>query len=266
MARTNLGRVKGLSAYEVWLAAGNTGSVSDYLAALKGAKGDTGAKGDKGDPGIQGATGAQGAKGDTGEQGPQGIQGPQGVQGETGPQGEQGIQGVAGADGKSAYTSATEGGYVGTETAFNTALADVPNKVSKKVPAAAGNLAALDATGNLADSGKKTTDFDASGAASGAVSTHNAAGDAHSTLFAAKQDKAATAEITLAAASWSSLSQTVSVSGVTASNIVIISPASASQDAYSSAEVKCTAQGAGALTFVCGTAPTADLTVEVVIL
>ena len=67
-------------------------------------------------------------------------------------------------------------------------MADVPNKVSKKVPAAAGNLATLDANGNLADSGKKTTDFDASGAASGAVSTHNAAGDAHSTLFAGKAD------------------------------------------------------------------------------
>ena len=58
---------------------------------------------------------------------------------------------------------------------------------SRIVPAAAGNLATLDANGNLADSGKKTTDFDDSGAASGAVSTHNAAGDAHTALFAAKQ-------------------------------------------------------------------------------
>jgi hypothetical protein len=105
-------------------------------------------------------TGARRSYGCTEKQpGPQGIQGIQGEQGPTGPQGEQGIQGVAGADGKSAYTSATEGGYVGTESAFNTALADVPNKASKKVPAAAGNLAALDAAGNLADSGKKPGDF-----------------------------------------------------------------------------------------------------------
>ena len=148
-----------------------------------------GPQGPIGPQGIAGEAGPTGPTGPTGPQGPQGIQGIQGIQGATGPQGEQGIQGVAGADGKSAYTSATEGGYTGTETAFNAALADVPNKASKKVPAAAGNLAALDASGDLADSGKKTTDFDASGAASGAVSTHNAAGDAHSNLFANKANK-----------------------------------------------------------------------------
>ena len=113
-----------------------------------------GPQGPIGPQGIAGEAGSTGPTGPTGPQGPQGIQGIQGIQGATGPQGEQGIQGVAGADGKSAYTSATEGGYVGTENAFNTALADVPNKASKKVPAAAGNLAALDADGNLIDSGK----------------------------------------------------------------------------------------------------------------
>ncbi len=34
--------VRGLSAYEVWLAQGNTGSVDDYLAAIKGASGAPG--------------------------------------------------------------------------------------------------------------------------------------------------------------------------------------------------------------------------------
>ena len=38
----------GLSAYEVWLADGNEGSLEDYFASLKGDKGD---KGDTGDPG-----------------------------------------------------------------------------------------------------------------------------------------------------------------------------------------------------------------------
>ena len=118
-----------------------------------------GPQGPIGPQGIAGEAGPTGPTGPTGPQGPQGIQGIQGIQGATGPQGEQGIQGVAGADGKSAYTSATEGGYVGTETAFNTALADVPNKASKKVPAAANNVALLDSSGNLADSGKKASDF-----------------------------------------------------------------------------------------------------------
>lgn len=35
----------GKSAYQVWLDSGNTGTVSDYLVSLKGAKGDTGAQG-----------------------------------------------------------------------------------------------------------------------------------------------------------------------------------------------------------------------------
>lgn len=114
-------------------------------------------QGPAGPQGATGATGPQGPKGDTGEQGPQGIQGIQGPQGPEGAQGPQGLQGVAGADGKSAYTSAAEGGYTGTETAFNQALAAVPDKADKAVPTAAGNVAALDAEGNLQDSGKPFT-------------------------------------------------------------------------------------------------------------
>lgn len=44
----------------------------------------------------------------------------------------QGPAGVAGADGKSAYQTAVEGGYSGTETAFNAALADVPGHIASK--------------------------------------------------------------------------------------------------------------------------------------
>ena len=36
---------QGLSAYQVWLAAGNVGTVDDYLASLKGSKGDPGTPG-----------------------------------------------------------------------------------------------------------------------------------------------------------------------------------------------------------------------------
>lgn len=60
-------------------------------------------------------------------QGPQGPRGPQGVQGEQGPQGP---AGVAGNDGKSAYQSAVEAGYSGTETAFNAALSKVPGHIA----------------------------------------------------------------------------------------------------------------------------------------
>ena len=95
-----------------------------------------GAKGDKGDPGETGATGEtgdtgpQGPKGATGPQGPQGIQGVQGEQGATGPEGPQGPAGVKGTDGKSAYQTAVEAGYSGTQTAFNAALKDVPGHIA----------------------------------------------------------------------------------------------------------------------------------------
>ena len=74
----------GQSAYELWKSkSGNEEkSEEEFLASLKGAKGDTGeqgpqgAKGEKGDTGEQGP---QGAKGDTGEQGPQGEKGDTGA-------------------------------------------------------------------------------------------------------------------------------------------------------------------------------------------
>ena len=90
-------------------------------------------RGDKGEKGTAGAQGPKGDKGDTGLQGPpgatgpQGLQGPQGIQGEVGPQGPQGIQGVSGKDGISAYESAVNAGYTGTEADFNKALAVVPS-------------------------------------------------------------------------------------------------------------------------------------------
>ena len=48
-----------------------------------------------------------------------------------GPKGDTGPQGATGADGKSAYESAQDGGYTGTESAFNSLLAQVGNKVDK---------------------------------------------------------------------------------------------------------------------------------------
>ena len=93
-----------------------TDFTAEQLAALKGPKGDTGPAGADGAPGTKGDAGPQGPKGDPGEQGPQGSTGP---------------QGPSGAAGKSAYAAAQDGGYTGTETAFNTALADVENKAAK---------------------------------------------------------------------------------------------------------------------------------------
>jgi len=72
--------------------------------------------------------------------------------------------------------------------------------------------------------------------------------------------------VTLAAADWSANSQTITVSGVTATGVVMVAPAPASQSDYTDAGIICTSQAADSLTFTCDTTPTNDITVNVVML
>lgn len=71
--------------------------------------------------------------------------------------------------------------------------------------------------------------------------------------------------VTLAAASWSDGTQTVAVAGVTATSSVIVQAAPESRAAWLDADVYCSAQGAGTLTFTCESAPETDLTANVLI-
>ena len=64
---------------------------------------------------------------------------------------------------------------------------------------------------------------------------------------------------------WSSNQQTVTVSGVTSSNYIVVSPAPASYEAYCEAGIYCSAQGSNSLTFKCDTVPSAALTVNIMI-
>lgn len=73
--------------------------------------------------------------------------------------------------------------------------------------------------------------------------------------------------ITLTASAWSNNAQTVTVSGVSATEtaqLIQPMPAMASQSAYYAAGILCTNQAANSLTFTCQTVPTEDLTVYVV--
>ena len=101
------------------------------------------------------------------------------------------------------------------------------------------------------------------------VLTGNITSHTHSQYLTAHQSLDAVASSsatgTLTVAGWGSNSQTINVTGVTASNIVVVSPAPASVDAYAEAGIICTAQGAGTLTFTCDTVPTAALTINIVI-
>ena len=61
-AKAGIAGQDGKSAYQIWLDAGNVGTINDYLISLKGAKGD---KGDKGDIGLTGPQGPAGQDGVT---------------------------------------------------------------------------------------------------------------------------------------------------------------------------------------------------------
>lgn len=242
----------------------------------QGPKGDTGAQGPQGVQGIQGEKGEQGATGatgPTGPTGPEGPEGPQGPQGETGPQGEQGIQGPQGEAGESAYTAASKGGYTGTKTQFNSDLAKIGNKADKTVPAAAGNLAALDAAGNLSDSGKKPDDFQTKVTASGLLKGDGAGGV---TAAAAGMDYSgpkATVTATLLASGWTGSEApfvyTLAIAGVTATSYQELLPAvnvTAEQlKALQAANITDGGQAAGSMTLKAyGKKPAVDIPIRVI--
>lgn len=70
----------------------------------------------------------------------------------------------------------------------------------------------------------------------------------------------------LSTSGWSSYKQTVTVSGVTSSSAVIVSPAPASFETYGDMGIYCSAQGTNSLTFTCETVPSAALTVNILVI
>ena len=242
----------------------------------QGPKGDTGPQGPQGEQGVQGEKGEQGATGPagpTGPTGPEGPEGPQGPQGETGPQGEQGIQGPQGEAGESAYTAASKGGYTGTETQFNSDLAKIGNKADKTAPAAAGNLAALDAAGNLSDSGKKPADFQAKVTASGLLKGDGAGGISAAVAGTDYSGPKATVTATLLASGWTGSEApfvyTLAIAGVTATSYQELLPAvniTAEQlKALQAANITDGGQAAGSMTLKAyGKVPTVDIPIRVI--
>jgi hypothetical protein len=112
----------GLSAYDAWLAQGNTGTQADFLNGITGPQGPAGTNG------IDGATGQDGqnglsayevwiSQGNTGTEVDflNGITGPQGPQG---PAGTNGVDGTDGQDGLSAYEVWLSQGNTGSEADF----------------------------------------------------------------------------------------------------------------------------------------------------
>ena len=70
----------------------------------------------------------------------------------------------------------------------------------------------------------------------------------------------------LAVADWADNAQTAAVEGVSADNNVLVAAAPESREAWNDAEVYCSAQSNGTLTFKCSSVPASDITANVVIL
>lgn len=102
--------------------------------------------------------------------------------------------------------------------------------------------------------------------ADGSVTTEKHADKSVTAAKLADDAKSKGVAVVLAKASWASKSQTVNVEGVTAGNNVLVAAAAASRTVWNDAEVYCSAQGEGTLTFSCSSVPSADITANVVIL
>lgn len=80
------------------------------------------------------------------------------------------------------------------------------------------------------------------------------------------QLKHITTTVTLPVSSWETGSQTVDISNVTTSSTIIVSPIQSSHIDYCRAGVYCSSQEDGKLTFTAEYVPTANLTVNILIL
>ena len=243
------------------------------VGALQGPIGPQGPQGIQGPQGKEGATGPAGRDG---AQGPQGIQGPQGV---VGPEGPQGPAGVAGADGKSAYQTAVESGYSGTETAFNSSLAAVPSHIADKTNPHGVTKAQVD-LGNV-DNVKqapythvtdKSNPHGVTKAQVGLGSVDDTS-DIDKPVSTAQQTainacKVKRASVTLPTASWGNLSQTVTISGITVNSKVDIQMDATSLGVLidSGTSAIWMENNNGTITAkVLGDKPSADMTVQVTI-
>ena len=190
-----------------------------------------------------------------------------------------------------AWEDAPEGGV----TSFNSRTgaitpqtgdytAEMVGAVSESDVGVANGVATLDASGKLTSTQKPTYTADEVGARPstwtpsaadvGAVPTSRTVnGKALSSNITLTADDVGAANppssttITLTTSGWSSNTQTVTVSGVSADEtvqLIMPVPALASQTAYYEAGILVTGQAANSLTFTCQTAPTENITVYVV--
>lgn len=82
----------------------------------------------------------------------------------------------------------------------------------------------------------------------------------------AKAAASSSVAVTIATSDWSAKACTKSVTGVTASNNIIVAPDPSDYLAYAAAQIRATAQGSGTVTFACETVPNGSVTVNILIM
>ena len=206
----NVGDAYGIGSgepYDIYIYGETSGWVNNgHLQGAKGEKGDTGPQGPKGDPGEQGA------------QGIQGVQGPKGETGETGPKGDPGEDGATftpsvSSEGVISWTNdkglpvpeavnirGPQGpqGPVGPNEVSTTTDTNITgllkgNGSTVQQAVAGTDYVAMESDPTVpawakAENKPTYTASEVGAEATGAVATHNTAGDAHASLFAAKAD------------------------------------------------------------------------------
>lgn len=108
----------GLSAYEIWLNDGHTGTESDFLDWLKGEDGKDGVDGQDGKDGYTPIKGVDYFDGKDGYTPVKGVDYFDGEPGKDGADGKDGLNGKDGSDGKSAYEIWLNAGHSGSEDEF----------------------------------------------------------------------------------------------------------------------------------------------------
>lgn len=104
---------------------------------------------------------------------------------------------------------------------------------------------------------------DTTNAAQGQVLTLDSNGDA---VWQTPSTAVTSTTATLVVADWAANTQTLTVSGVTSSNVVIVSPQPLSSGDYATAGVLCTAQNTNSLTFTCTQTPSNAIDLSIVII
>lgn len=128
-----------------------------------------------------------------------------------------------------------------------------------KIANANGNFEMMSADGTIPEARLADT----TNATQGQVLTLDANNNA---VWQTPSTAVTTASATLAVADWSSNTQTITVNGVTSSNVVIVSPQPLSATDYAAAGILCTGQAANSLTFTCTATPSTAISLSIVII